>query len=367
MNITLLQGFFLPVPPRRGGAVEKQWYRLGQEFAARGHRVTHVSRRCDGLPEGEVIGGVKHVRIRGYDHARSNVTNLYHDGLYTLRARRVLPRADILVTNTFWAPVAAAAGQGRVVVDVQRMPRGQLRLYRGAARLRANSSAVVAAIAAEAPWAASRVRMIPNALPSPPVDPVRWERKTKTILYVGRLHEEKGIALLLQAWQKAATWPGFRDWQLDLVGPVKVAEGGSGEAWQAGLQQRYPAPRVRWHPPVFDDAGLARHYEAARVFVYPSLAEKGETFGSAVLEAMAWGAVPVVSDLACFRDFVSTGANGFAFDHRSASPDTALASALQEAGSDAAEPLARAAVNVRASHAPGAIAAQFLADFKSLP
>ena len=67
MKITLLQGAFLPVPPLRGGAVEKMWFRLGQEFAARGHGVTHVSRGGDGLPEREEIAGVRHVRVRGYD------------------------------------------------------------------------------------------------------------------------------------------------------------------------------------------------------------------------------------------------------------------------------------------------------------
>lgn len=366
MKITLLQGFFLPVPPLRGGAVEKQWFRLGQEFARLGHEVTHVSRHCDGLAAREVIAGVTHLRVRGHDHARSNGVNLYHDAWYTLRARRVLPPAEILVTNTFWAPVLAARRHGRVVVDVQRLPRGQLRLYRRAARLRANSSAVVAAIAAEDPGAGPRVRMIPNALPFPPAEPVHWERKSNTILYVGRLHAEKGIALLLAAWQQAVAHEALREWQLELVGPVKVAEGGSGEGWLADLQRRYPAPRVRWHAPVFDDAALARHYEAARVFVYPSLAEQGETFGSAVLEAMAWGAVPVVSDLACFRDFVSAGVNGFAFDHRHANPAGELAAALVRAASVDAQPLGRAAVNVRETHAPAAIAGQFLADFNSL-
>ena len=50
MKITILQGAFLPVPTKRGGAVEKVWFGLGREFARLGHTVTHVSRRCDDLP-----------------------------------------------------------------------------------------------------------------------------------------------------------------------------------------------------------------------------------------------------------------------------------------------------------------------------
>jgi len=52
-------------------------------------------------------------------------------------------------------------------------------------------------------------------------------------------------------------------------------------------------PDIDWVGPVFDADRLARHYERATVFAYPSLAEKGEAFGVAPLEAMASGAVPV--------------------------------------------------------------------------
>jgi glycosyltransferase involved in cell wall biosynthesis len=46
------------------------------------------------------------------------------------------------------------------------------------------------------------------------------------------------------------------------------------------------------------------------MFVYPCLAEQGETFGLAPLEAVACGAVPIVSDLSCFGDFITPGVNG---------------------------------------------------------
>ena len=53
MKITIVQGAFLPVPPLLGGAVEKCWQALGQEFARRGHQVTHVSRAYGDLPARE--------------------------------------------------------------------------------------------------------------------------------------------------------------------------------------------------------------------------------------------------------------------------------------------------------------------------
>jgi glycosyltransferase involved in cell wall biosynthesis len=366
MNITILQGAFLPVPPRRGGAVEKMWHRLGLEFAARGHRVTHVSRQCDGLPASERTEGVQHVRVAGFDQPRSALALKFCDLRYTLRAVRAAPAADVVVTNTFFAPLLLRRAQGAICVDVARMPRGQLRLYRRAARFRANSSAVRAAILAELPSAASRVRVIPNPLPAAPARPVAWAAKSRTILYAGRLHPEKGIELLLTAFVRVQAEGGLAGWRLVLAGPADVARGGGGEAWVEQLKTRFASPFVEWRAPLFDHAALEALYEEAAVFAYPSLAERGETFGLAPLEAMAWGAVPVVSDLACFRDFVRHEESGLVFDHRSLDPAAALARALIDAADPQARALGESAVSVRVSHAPGAIAEQFLADFATL-
>ncbi len=366
MKITILQGAFLPVPALRGGAVEKMWFALGPEFAARGHEVTHVSRRCDELPASETIAEVRHVRVRGYDRPEKLAHSLVLDLFYTLRAARSMPAADVVVTNTFWAPIVLPRRCGAVYVDVQRMPKGQMKRYGRAARLRANSSAVVQAILAEAPAAAPRVKMIPNPLPFTNERPVEWDRKTKTVLYAGRLHPEKGIELLLEAWRNARASRKLDDWKLELVGAVKSVEGGGGEAWSAELQRKFSAADVTWYPPIYDAAELYRAYERATVFVYPSLAEKGETFGVGPLEAMAWGAVPVVSDLACFRDFIEPGRNGWSFNHRGEGAAHALARALEQAAGQDTRAVAARATRVRETHSNAGIAAEFVADFSSL-
>ena len=49
MRISIVSGFFLPVPAVSGGATEKTWHGLAKDFAAQGHSVTLVSRRWPGL------------------------------------------------------------------------------------------------------------------------------------------------------------------------------------------------------------------------------------------------------------------------------------------------------------------------------
>jgi glycosyltransferase involved in cell wall biosynthesis len=66
------------------------------------------------------------------------------------------------------------------------------------------------------------------------------------------------------------------------------------------------------------------------VFCYPSRAERGEGLSIAPLEAMAAGAVPVLSRLACYRDLLVDGRNGLTFDHTAAQPAHALAACLAQ-------------------------------------
>jgi len=42
MKITIVTGAFLPVPPIMGGAIEKAWFALAQEFTRRDHVVDLV-------------------------------------------------------------------------------------------------------------------------------------------------------------------------------------------------------------------------------------------------------------------------------------------------------------------------------------
>ncbi|MBU2787795.1 glycosyltransferase family 4 protein [Acidithiobacillus sp. YTS05] len=369
MKITILSGPCLPVPPLQGGATEKLWHILGQKFAEAGHEVTHVSRTWTGLPDRELQEGVRHIRIPGFDAGPKQYVNRVLDFRYALRAASVIPRdSDVVVTNTFSAPIVLPwRSRAAIYVLVGRMPKGQMRLYWRAARLQAPSSAVAQAIAKELPAnQADRIKVVPLPLPFEVRDlgPVDWLRKEKSILYCGRLHPEKGLHLLNML---ASRLPS--DWRLDIVGPWQFHEGGGGEEYLKTLQETLGVrDNVRFHGPVYEKERLFDFYQRASLFVYPSVAERGETFGLAPLEAMAWGCVPVVSNLQCFKDFIFHGMNGMSFDHRASDAVEQLASALLELISNPSDlnRLAQAALEVRNSHAPERIAQLFLEDFRTL-
>ena len=152
MRITILQGAFLPVPPLRGGAIEKAWNALGQSFAELGHEVTHISRKCDGLPSDEKIGKVHHLRVGGFESTNQSVVLKIKELFYVLRVKKVLPPADILVTHAFWAPLLINKSKyGKIYVHVGRYPKGQMKLYTNASRLQVPTRAIAEAVKKEIP------------------------------------------------------------------------------------------------------------------------------------------------------------------------------------------------------------------------
>jgi glycosyltransferase involved in cell wall biosynthesis len=332
MRITIVMGFFLPVPAASGGATEKTWYGLARMFAAAGHSVTLVSRRWPGLADSETADGVRHVRVAGFDHTRYLALNLLLDFLWGLRVTRNLPAGDVVICNTIALPVwlsRARPSAGLVAVMVGRAPKGQTRLYGGVARIYAPSSSVARQLA----WKPGSGRTLVTGYP------IDWQLhagsaaqsgKPVTIGYIGRLHPEKGIGLLVRAARILAARDDLPAWRLRIAGPSEARQGGGGGAWIDALKRDSAdlGTRIEWGPGEFDPIRLARMYGAIDIFCYPSLAEEGETFGVAVAEAMASSCAVVVSGLECFGDLVEDGRTGLVFDHRAPDADRKLADCI---------------------------------------
>lgn len=105
------------------------------------------------------------------------------------------------------------------------------------------------------------------------------------VLFLSRIHEKKGIEMLLQAWADVA--PQFAGWTLLIVG--------NGEQDYIGrlrnlVEDKGLRQSVRLLPPVFGQAKRRLFCESA-LFVLPSYSEN---FGMAVAEALACG-VPVIT------------------------------------------------------------------------
>lgn len=370
MKITIVLGAFFPVPPTMGGGVEKVWFTLAPEIAKRGHDVVMVSRKMPDLPREETIDGVKHLRADGFDTPRSLVWLKFFDLIYSLRTMSILPRADIIVTNTFWLPILLRSSKhGRVYVQVARYPKGQMRFYGKAARLQAPSHAVARAIVAEAPRLANQIAVVPNPVPKSAISPPAISDREKIMLFIGRVHPEKGVHVLVDAFASGAR-AAFADWRLMIVGPTQTKLGGGGERYSASLRRaaENAEGKISFAGPIFDATELASVYRNSRLFIYPSLADRGESFGLAPLEAMAHGCGVLVSNLDCFRDFIRGGETGFIFDHRAQPITETLRDKIDNVihNETLLARVAAAGYEKSAEYSPKRVAEQFLKDFDSV-
>lgn len=375
MKLTIVTGFFLPVPPVAGGAVEKMWWRLARCYARHGHEVTLLSRQWPGWPDAETREGVRLLRLRGADHRARLWQNLLLDARWGLRVLRALPPADLLITNTVALPVFVRQlrpDAGRLVVNLNRHPKGQTRWYGRADRIQAASAAIATAVRQQSPARAAVVRVVPNSIAAhafagPPA--LRPPGAPVALGFFGRIHPEKGLERLVAAAALLARTPDLPPWRLVLRGPVEVPQGGAGPVFVARLRALAPAlwadGRLALAPPLFDPAALAEAYRALEIFCYPTEAVAGEAHPVAVLEAMAAGCAVVATDLPCFADQLVAERNALLTPPGEAS---ALAATLARLVRD---PGLRHALGAQARRDISVlddetVAAQHLADYASL-
>jgi glycosyltransferase involved in cell wall biosynthesis len=331
MIITIYMGPWLPVPAIEGGAVNRRWQGVAEEFAFQGHHVTILCRSHPQQPEKEIINKVSYIRKGGLSQSPNIWVDLIKDFYSAVTTFPFLPKSDVLIVNDFWLPVFAPLKShvGKIVINAARFPKGQYWLYRATDLFVATSNPVAQAIASQCPSAKNRLKVIPNPIDTKIFRPSDLQENlniNKTILYVGRLHPEKGIELLIESFKILCLKQD--NLSLKIVGPWKESQGGGGETYWNKLQELARDFPIEFIPPVFEIVELVKIYQNADLFCYPSLADKGESFGLAPLEAMATGLVPIVSNLECFKDFITEGKTGFFFEHNSLKRTDNLANIL---------------------------------------
>jgi glycosyltransferase involved in cell wall biosynthesis len=189
--------------------------------------------------------------------------------------------------------------------------------------------------------------------------PVGVLPRPKQLLYVGRLAPEKGIHILLDAFQivlahhpdarleligqervfpLAALFPGCEDPHLLGIEPY-FRPGTYAELLRAKISE-FPSGTISFLNDGVKFSELAPHYHAATIFAFPSVCE--ESFGMPLVEAMA-SATPVVATTGgAFPEIVEHGRTGLLVE-RSDVP--ALADAILQllSNPDQRDAMARAA------------------------
>ncbi|MFB7633776.1 glycosyltransferase [Streptomyces sp. NPDC056149] len=141
------------------------------------------------------------------------------------------------------------------------------------------------------------VGFMPNPLPFFPEVPS--QRTQKVVSSIGRLHEEKGVDLLLEAWARVA--PQHPDWTLRIYGSGEEAEALRKLSAELGVESS-----VEWMGRTSDVAGALRE---SAVF---ALSSRGEGFPLAPMEAMATAVPCVAFDVAPgVREIIADGTDGF--------------------------------------------------------
>jgi glycosyltransferase involved in cell wall biosynthesis len=129
------------------------------------------------------------------------------------------------------------------------------------------------------------IAVIPNGIDIPRLlHREKTVRGPRRLLFLSRIHQKKGLEILLDAW--AATGLASRDWELRIVGVGSPEYEAALKAKAAGLKGggvSFVGPRY--------GAQKSQEYAEADLFVLPSL---NENFGIVLAEAMSFG-LPVIA------------------------------------------------------------------------
>ncbi len=304
--------------PRQSGA-ERQALAQGMELVRRGHSARVITRAIPGLPRDDEVGGVLiHRWVRAVEagplFALSFVLGIIR-GLIRLR-----PHYDLIHTHQgLWESVATGLGRdlfGRAPILVQPASSGyfgeaeEMARTKGFPALRRLSlrNPMFAAISAdiEHQWRALGVPPEKMVRMASGVDAERFRPGPSRveddlppgprIVFTGRLHPQKNLDLLLDAWSDVAPEvPGTL---------VLVGDGPDREALESQARARGIADRVVFVGPVPDPAEYLR---AADLFALPSVAEG---MSNSLLEAMATALPCLASDIGGNTDLITSGRTG---------------------------------------------------------
>jgi glycosyltransferase involved in cell wall biosynthesis len=122
------------------------------------------------------------------------------------------------------------------------------------------------------------------------LDPHGLDEKPSNViifLFLGRLHHKKGILPLVNAWNR--TMKGRKDCVLKIIGP---------DEGELGKITPFLVDNIEYLGPLFGEE-KKKNLQQAHYYVLPTFSEG---FPSSVVEAMSFGAIPVISEGCNFPD-----------------------------------------------------------------
>lgn len=312
-------------PPVGGGAATAT-RALARCFVRMGHSVTVLTSGLDADAgerdeEGIAVVRVKTGRWRADRASMAEMLAFVGRGLLRLRRMRERTEAAIVFFSIPCGPLASALELERVptIVSVRGgdvpgfLPQLD-RMHALLAPLRRHCLRHARAVVANSPSLAAlaqaadggTVRVIPNGVDTDAFFPAtRRDASRFTLLCVGRLTEQKRLALVIEAFGRLCAQASPSEaLRLSMVGDGPLREPLQAAAARAGI-----AERVTWHGWVARER-LSAIYREADCLVQAS---NIEGMSNTLLEAMASGLALIASDGPGNRDVVVEGRNGILF------------------------------------------------------
>lgn len=312
MDILVLTIEYPPV----GGGGASVVQAVSRGYVARGHVVRVVTMACGDLPRHEWDGAVEVLRVPSLRRSRG-VSHPWEQAAFLASATQMLGglvrerRPDVvhchfivptgllalMLKRRFGIPYVVSAHGSDVLgynsrfsalYPLLRLP--WRAIVHGATAVTAPSSGLLENITAQA--RVSRPAVVPHGVDVAAGASVATT-KDQAILVVGRLQPSKAIGDVIQAFGRS----GLSSWRLDVVGEGPLRSSLEAQTRELGL-----ADRVRFHGWLDRQGALAERYDRAAVYCSAS---RLESFGLTVIEGMAAGCRPIVSDIPAHRDIVS--------------------------------------------------------------
>jgi glycosyltransferase involved in cell wall biosynthesis len=340
-GVVMLVNEFPPLPV---GGAERQAERLSGWLAARGWKISVLTRGAASLSPRETRDGFEILRIRPRGPGKLKSLTFVLGALWTLFRRRndyKILHAHLSFGPAFAAVLAARMLGKRVIVKLgnsgefgdirvsQKTLRGRVRLF----ALRRWADAVIAlddamqTEALEAGFDPRRLRRMNNGIEFASFSSSRTKDEAKSalgldgkliVMFMGRLSEQKSLPTLLNAFDAARK-------QCPALHLLLLGDGPSRRDLEFQAEKLGISANVTFAGSQND---VRPYLEAADIFALPSVSEG---ISNALLEAMSAGLACVVTPVGGNAEVLDAGACGVLLPPRD---ESAWAAALAELGND---------------------------------